>query len=124
MADTCFHKPKRKRDAMWRGAQGRCPNCADGRLFRAYLKPVEHCDVCHENWGEVRADDGPAWLTILIVGHLLVPFFHVVGFNNDLPDWAPGLILAAIGTVLSLIILPRAKGAFMALIWMTGAPTS
>ena len=109
---------------MLRGARGACPNCNDARLFRAYLKPVDHCASCGQAWAEVRADDVPAWATILIVGHLLVPFFHVIGFNNDLPGWAPGLILAAISIVLSLIILPRVKGACMGLIWVTGAPTS
>ena len=113
-----------KREVMVRGARGVCPCCAEAPLFRAYLKPVDQCASCGMAWSDVRADDAPAWATILIVGHLLVPFFHIIGFDNDLPGWAPGLILAGIGSILSLIVLPRAKGAFMGLIWVTGAPTS
>ncbi len=124
VTETIFHKPKLKRVALWRGAKCRCPKCGQGKLFRAYLKPVDHCSVCGENWGEVRADDGPAWLTMLIVGHLLAPIFHPIAFSDNFSAWTAGFILAAIGAVLSLIILPRAKGAFMGFIWMTGAPTS
>jgi uncharacterized protein (DUF983 family) len=28
---------------------------------------------CGEHFGKIHADDGPAWLTIIIVGHLVVP---------------------------------------------------
>ena len=55
--------------AVLRGLRGRCPHCGQGHLFRAYLKPVDACSVCHEPLKHIRADDGPAWLTILIVGH-------------------------------------------------------
>ena len=31
--------PKRDlKQAMWRGFRCRCPNCGEGKLFRAYLK--------------------------------------------------------------------------------------
>ena len=124
MTETPINLPSRKRDALWRGARGVCPKCGIGRLFRAYLKPVASCSDCAMNWEEVRADDGPAWATILIVGHLLAPLFHFLVFRVDLPDWAPALILASVGTLLCLLLLPRTKGAIMGLIWMTGAPTS
>ena len=44
--------------AALKGLRGRCPNCGQGKLFRAYLKPVDCCDACGHNWSEVRADDG------------------------------------------------------------------
>ena len=31
------------------------------------------CPVCGEEFHHHRADDGPAYLTILIVGHLMAP---------------------------------------------------
>src|SRR5688572_1409768 len=67
-------QPMAKRDVLssvFRGACARCPNCGRGRLFRAYLKPVESCAECHESLKHIRADDGPAWLTILVVGHIV-----------------------------------------------------
>jgi uncharacterized protein (DUF983 family) len=114
----------KKRTAMLRGFKGQCPKCNQAQLFRAYLKPVHHCAHCEMEWDNVRADDGPAWATMLVVGHLLAPFFHFLIFHKNLPDWAPAVILGLAATILSLILLPRMKGLFIGLVWVTGAPTS
>ncbi|MFO1156168.1 MAG: DUF983 domain-containing protein [Rhodospirillales bacterium] len=71
--------------AVGRGLSGRCPNCGEGRLFRAYLKQVDACAVCGEPWGHIRADDAPPWLTILIVGHIVVPAAMAVESEGLLP---------------------------------------
>jgi len=110
--------------AAIRGLKLSCPNCDQAALFRAYLKPVDQCASCGESWSKVRADDGPAWATMLVVLHILAPFFHFVGFKSDLPGWASTLILCALGLGLCLALLPRMKGLFIGLIWATGAPTS
>ena len=75
-------------------------------------------------WVDVRADDGPAWATMLVVGHLLAPFFHFLIFKSNLPSWAPSLILGVLAVIMSLYLLPKMKGLFIGLIWITGAPTS
>ncbi len=98
---------------------GRCPQCGDGRLFARYLKPVEHCAQCDERFGHIRADDGPAWLTILIVGHILGPVLLSVIPGTTWPDWVSMLVWPGIALLLSLLILPRAKGIFIGLIWRT-----
>jgi len=59
-------KPQSMWEAIKRGLKGKCPNCGKGQLFRAYLKPVDACSHCNAKLAELRADDGPAWLTILI----------------------------------------------------------
>jgi uncharacterized protein (DUF983 family) len=41
-----------------------------------------------------------------------------------MPDWLRTFSLVLIGVVICLIILPRIKGFFIALIWSTDAPTS
>jgi len=115
---------REKKLVLWRGLKMRCPKCDRAPLFKAYLKPVDHCSACNENWEKVRADDGPAWATMLIVLHLLAPLFHFIGFKSQLPGWASTLILCLLGTGLCLAILPRMKGLFIGIIWMTGAPTS
>jgi len=114
----------KKWPAMKLGLKKTCPKCANAPLFRAYLKQVDVCKSCGHAWGEVRADDGPAWATMLVVGHLLAPFFHYLIFKADLPTWAPVLILSALAVVMCLALLPRMKGMFIALIWATDAPTS
>ena len=103
--------------ALLRGWRRKCPNCGAGPMMRGYLKVRESCPVCGEELHHHRADDGPAYMTILIVGHLLAPIL-LFAFVRWRPD---PMILASvfsIGTVaLSLFLLPRLKGALVALQW-------
>lgn len=110
--------------ALLRGLKQRCPNCGEGALFRAYLKPVDECSACREPLGHIRADDGPAWLTILIAGHLIVPLVLLVQPHVDWPDWLAVLIWSVISLSLVLLLLPRSKGVFIAAIWKTKGPGS
>ncbi len=103
--------------AMQRGWRRKCPNCGTGPMLRGYLTVRDTCPVCGEALHHHRADDGPAYLTILIVGHLMAPLLLYV-FTTYRPD---PLVLASVfsvGTVaLSLYLLPRLKGAMVALQW-------
>lgn len=112
------------RVAIGRGLLGRCPRCGRSRLFRAYLKPVERCAACAEAFGHIRADDGPAWLTVLVVGHLVVPLAYAV---ERLWAWPMPVTVAAwssLSLALVLALLPVAKGLFVALLWAKKAPGS
>lgn len=110
--------------AIRRALCGRCPNCGRGRLYATYLRQVEACAVCGEGWGEVRADDAPPWLTILIVGHVMAPLVLAMVRHSDLPDWAMSLILVGVALGLCLLVLPRAKAVFIAAIWASRARSS
>ena len=114
------NKPKDLRLTVIRTILGRCPNCGEGSLFASYLKPVELCAVCGEALGHIRADDGPAWLTILIIGHIFA--FLLLGFSLDpnWPDWAIMAVVMPLILILTLAILPRAKGFFIGVIWYSG----
>ncbi len=105
------------RPALLRGWRRRCPNCGSGPLLRGYLKVRESCPVCGEDLHHQRADDGPAYVTILVVGHIIGPTL-LWAFMRWRPD---PLVLAAIFSVIavamSLWLLPRVKGAFVALQW-------
>lgn len=105
---------------MVRGAYGRCPRCGQGKLFRSYLKQVEMCASCGEKLGHIRADDGPAWFTILLVGHILAPIFLSVLPNVTWPDWAIMAVIMSLTLVLTLWLLPCSKGVFIGLIWRSG----
>ncbi len=100
-----------------RALKGRCPQCGRGKLFKSYLKQVESCGDCGEAFGHIRADDGPAWLTILAVGHIIVPL--VVEFERDStwPMWMPMVLWPSLALALSLILLPLAKGLFITILW-------
>ncbi|MFC3085705.1 DUF983 domain-containing protein [Tabrizicola soli] len=103
--------------ALWRGWRRRCPNCGAGPMMRGYLKVRDACPVCSEALHHQRADDGPAYMTILIVGHLLAPLLLIV-YTKWRPDPVTMAVGFTLGTVaLSLYLLPRLKGALVALQW-------
>ncbi|WP_380057669.1 DUF983 domain-containing protein [Falsihalocynthiibacter sp. SS001] len=105
------------KQALMRGWRCRCPNCGSGPMLTSYLKVRAQCSVCGENLYHQRADDGPAYMTILVVGHIIAPLLLYV-FTHYQPD--PFLIASifTVGSVgLSLYLLPRFKGMFVALQW-------
>lgn len=107
-----------------RGLRERCPRCGRGKLFRAYLKPVDACGKCHERLGHIHADDGPAWLTILVTGHIVVPLVLALSPYIEWPAWAAYLLWAGLSLTIVLGLLPRCKGVFIGLIWYTKGPGS
>ena len=100
-----------------RGIKCLCPKCGDAPLFRGYLKPVEHCAACGEHLGDIRADDGPAWLTLMLIGHIFAFGLLFMEPNGDEPQWLGILLLLGITTIASLLALHYSKGFFIALIW-------
>jgi uncharacterized protein (DUF983 family) len=104
--------------AVWRGFLGRCPNCGKGAMFRAYLRVTPRCPVCHEDLSPQRADDAPAYLTLLIVCHVVG--VGVLLSDNILPQ-APVIVAVSFWLVatalMSLLILPRMKEAVVGYQW-------
>ncbi len=75
------------------------------------------CTVCRQDFTPHRADDGPAYLTILLVGHLMAPLMHVV-FTTFRPEPLVMFTIFTVGSVgLSLYLLPRLKGAVIGFQW-------
>lgn len=70
-----------------RGMLNQCPACGSGKLFRGYLKVVDNCAACGEDYHHHRADDLPAYLVILILGHVLVGGFMATDLVFVLPAW-------------------------------------
>ena len=74
-----------KRD-LWsslkRGFRGRRPRCGEGKLFRAFLKVDNRCSLCGLDFTPHRADDLPAYLVIVIVGHIVVPTALLIEATN------------------------------------------
>lgn len=100
-----------------RGAFGRCPHCGQSKLFQGYLRQVDHCAACGEPFGHIRGDDGPAWLTILLTGHILAPLILAFEPNAHWPEWVSMTVWPLAALVLALLLLPRAKGIFIGLVW-------
>jgi uncharacterized protein (DUF983 family) len=107
--------------AARRALMGRCPCCGEGKLFRAYLKQVENCSACGERFGHIRADDAAPWLTLILVGHIFVPVMLIFVAMSEMGTWTQAALWSMIFTGLCLLILPRSKAFFIALLWLTGA---
>lgn len=85
--------------------------------MRSYLKVRDTCPVCGEELFHQRADDGPAYLTILIVGHLLAPILLFIYARWE-PDPTVLAAIMSVGVVaLSLFLLPRMKGVMVGFQW-------
>ena len=104
-----------------RGLSRRCPNCGEGPVLKGYLERLPSCSSCGTDFSRISADDGPAWATLIVVGHVLAPLLVVLGRDERVPVWAAIAILAALMLAGVWWTLPRAKGLFIALIWRTGA---
>ena len=102
--------------AMMRGLHGRCPDCGEGRIYRAYLKVNEHCPACGHDLGRYRTDDGPAYFTIVLVGHLVIAPLLFLPFiwRSPVAIVLPVTVIPLV--VLTLLLLPRVKGAFLGLL--------
>jgi len=105
------------RIAALRGLRGRCPACGKGRLFAGYLKQAPACTDCGAATGEIAAEDGPPWLTVLMLGPLLAALTFIAAHREDWPLWMrlAGLGTFAVGAV--LIALPRIKGGLIGMMW-------
>jgi len=107
-------------EAMWRGFKGRCPNCGEGHLFGGFLKVVDHCAVCGEDFHHHRADDFPPYLVILMVGHAIVPAILAVETDFAPPLWLQFLIWLPLTLIGCLALLQPTKGAVVGLQWQMG----
>ena len=109
-----------KRDvwrAMKRGFRGHCPRCGNGKLFRKFLKCDGHCPVCDLDVSPHRADDLPAYLVIVIVGHIVVPTALWIETNYSPPVWLQLAIYLPFTLFASLALLQPVKGAVIGLQW-------
>ena len=103
--------------ALKRGFRGRCPRCGEGELFRAFLKTADHCSACGQDFTPHRADDLPAYLVIVIVGHIVVPLALMIETNYSPPVALQLAIYLPLTFIASLVLLQPVKGAVVAVQW-------
>jgi uncharacterized protein (DUF983 family) len=102
---------------MKRGFRGRCPRCGEGKLFRAFLKVDDHCSACGLDFTPHRADDLPAYLVIIIVGHVMVPLVLMIETNYSPPVALQLAIYLPATLTASLLLLQPVKGAVVGVQW-------
>ncbi len=109
---------------LYRGWRGHCPRCGEGALFGSFLKMQSNCPSCGLLLEPFRADDAPAYFTIFAVGHIVVPMVLAFErFGREPPLWLHALLWLPLSVVLALFLLPRIKGAVIALLWTQSLST-
>jgi uncharacterized protein (DUF983 family) len=106
-------------EAARRGVACKCPRCGQAPLFRKWLKSVDHCATCNQDWSHHRADDFPAYIAIIVVGHLLAPVIIAMS-DTSLTPLAIVAILIPLSVVLMLGMLQPTKGVVIAAQWWNG----
>ncbi|MGM4909258.1 DUF983 domain-containing protein [Rhizobium sp. 768_B6_N1_8] len=103
--------------SIMRGMLNRCPACGSGKLFRAFLKPVDHCAACGEAMYHQRADDLPPYIVILVLGHVVVGGFMLTDMAFVLPVWVHLAIWTPITIITALVSIQPIKGGVVGLQW-------
>ncbi|TAD71526.1 MAG: DUF983 domain-containing protein [Sphingomonadales bacterium] len=111
--------PKGWVPALTRGLRCRCPRCGEAGLFRAWLKPVERCPHCRQDWSVQQADDFPAYIGIFVVGHLLAPVV-IAMISGGISAWLTLAIILPVAIVMLLAMLQPTKGAVIGFLWWHG----
>jgi uncharacterized protein (DUF983 family) len=109
--------PRPLGQSMLRGLFGRCPNCGQGRMFRAFLKVADQCPACGEPLHHHQADDAPAYFVIFAVGHIVVPLALSVELAFTPPYWVHAALWLPLTLGLALGLLQPFKGAIVAWQW-------
>ena len=78
------------------------------------------CPHCGEALHHHRADDFPAYLVIVIVGHILVPIVLAVETHIAPPVALSMTLWPAMALAMSLGLLQPVKGAVVAIQWFGG----
>ena len=111
-------------NSLWtginRGARRRCPTCGRGGLFDGFLKVRATCTVCGANNAGYPCDDFPPYLTILAVGHLVIPSLALTDLRFHPSVWLQAAIWLPVTVLLCLLLLPTMKGAAAGLCWAAG----
>ena len=89
-------------------------------MFRAFLKVADACPHCGEELHHHRADDFPAYLVIIITGHILVPIVLTVETEIAPAIWISMTLWPSLALVMTLGLLQPVKGAVVAIQWYGG----
>jgi len=106
--------------AIGRGILGRCPACGQTRCFSGYLRVVPVCIACTAPLGSLRADDLPPYLTIFIVGHIIIGLMVWVESTYRPEFWVQAALWLPISLVLTVALLRPVKGGVLGLMLKLG----
>lgn len=102
---------------LLRGFSRRCPNCGKAKLFEGYLSVRSPCPFCGIDNTAYPSDDLPPYLTIAVVGHVVIPLFMWQDHRYSPDLWLQAAIWLPLTAILTLVLLPRMKGAAIGVCW-------
>lgn len=103
--------------AIAKGLRHTCPNCGKGAIYKGYLKLRDACPACGEDLSHARADDGPAYLSILVTAKVMGTL-QLVTYEAWQPEpWVMAVTFSIGVTAMALALLPRFKGMIVAIQW-------
>lgn len=100
-----------------RGFARKCPACGKGKLFDGYLKLRPVCSECGAGWDHEKAADGPAWLTVLLLGPVFAPMIFLVSMKASDHVFLVFPLLAGFMVASALTLLAFLKGAWLGALW-------
>lgn len=103
--------------AIAKGLRRRCPQCGEGSLFDGYLKLRGDCPSCGEDLSHARADDGPAYLSILVTAKVMGTLMLFTYERMMLSPWVMAVVFSVGVTGMALYLLPRFKGLIVGVQW-------
>ena len=103
-----------------RGIRLRCPQCGEGYLFSRYITVRERCEVCGEDNTIYPSDDAPPYLTLLMVGHFIIPFMFWMDKAWNPAMWVMFAIWLPLIAVTTMGMLPYMKGLVIGFAWANG----
>ncbi|MHA7820144.1 MAG: DUF983 domain-containing protein [Erythrobacter sp.] len=112
--------PASAAQALLRGLRCVCPRCGEAALFRKWLKPIDTCPACAQDWSIQQADDFPAYIGIFIVGHLLAPVVIAMIGTFGISVWVTLAIILPLAVVMLVGMLQPVKGGVIAFLWWWG----
>ncbi len=103
--------------AIRKGVAGTCPRCGEGALFESYLKLNATCAHCREDLSHARADDGPAYLSILVTAKVMGTAMLATYEAFQPPAWVMATVFSIGVVAMALYLLPKFKGMIVGIQW-------
>lgn len=111
------HQARSVAQAMGNGLRNRCPSCGKRGLFAQFLTTERQCTGCGTEFHHHRADDLPAYLVVLVVGHVMVGLVLLFQDVTGLGMWQQLALLVPISAIAAFLLLRPIKGAVVGLQW-------
>ena len=103
--------------SMYRGALCSCPNCGRGDLFAGYLTVAPSCNECGEDFTGEEAHDLPPYVTVFVVGHVVVALLMAAEANLDWSLATHLVVWTIVTIVMCFAMMKPVKGAVVGLQW-------